>query len=130
MGKIPRILTIMGLASLLVVTFVGCAPAVPALTSITASPVPVSLTAGGIMQLKITASYTKGETKIVTTGTYSSSNATVATVTAEGLVMAGVAGSATITVSYNEGGVNKTVMVPVTVPGTLRSVPGAAHQSE
>ena len=119
----------MGLVSLLVVTFAGCAPAAPALISIAASPVPLSLTAGGIRPLQITASYTEGLAKVVSTCTYSSSNETVATVT-DGIVKAGVAGSATITISYNEGGVTKIVMVPVTVTGTLRSYRGDAYQSE
>ena len=114
MGRILRILAITGLASLLVVASVGCAAT--ALSSIKASPSTVSLTANATQQLTITASYTKGATKTVTTtSTYSSSNVKIATVTTGGLVKGIAAGSATITVSYKEGTVTKTVTVPVTV---------------
>jgi len=114
MGKILRILAITGLASLLVFASVGCTAA--ALSSIKASPSTVSLAANATQQLTITASYTKGATKIVTaTSTYKSSNEKIATVTTGGLVKGIAPGSATITVSYKEGTVTKTIMVPVTV---------------
>ena len=114
MGKILRILAITGLASLLVVTSVGCAAT--ALSSIKASPSTISSADNATQQLTITASYTKGATKTVTTtSTYSSSNVKIATVTTGGLVKGIAVGSATITVSYKEGSVTKTVTVPVTV---------------
>jgi uncharacterized protein YjdB len=76
----------------------------------------VSLARNATQQLTITASYTKGASKTVTaTSTYKSSSATIATVSTGGLVKGIAAGSATITVSYTEGGVNKTVTVPVSV---------------
>jgi len=114
MSKILRILAITGLASLLVVASVGCAAAT--LQSIKATPSTLSLSANATQQLAITASYTKGASKTVTAiSTYKSSSATIATVTTGGLVKGIAAGSATITVSYKEGTVTKTVTVPVTV---------------
>jgi uncharacterized protein YjdB len=112
--KILKILAITGLASLSVVGSLGCGAAV--LQSIKASPSTLSLSANATQQLTITASDSKGISKTVTTiSSYSSSNMKIATVTTGGLVKGIVAGSATITVSYREGTVTKTVTVPVTV---------------
>ncbi len=114
MNKILKILAIMSLASLLVVASVGCAA--PSLKSLAASPDKVNLVVNGTQQLTITATYTEGSPKNVTSiSTFKSSNEKVATVTKGGLIKGIAAGSATITVSYTEGGVNKTVTVPVIV---------------
>ena len=114
MGKIIKALAITVLASLLVFASIGCAAAT--LSSIKASPSTISLAANATQQLTITASYSKGATKTVTaTSTYKSSNEKIATVTTGGLVKGIAPGSATVTVSYKEGIVTKTITVPVTV---------------
>jgi len=91
-----------------------------ALQSIAASPPEVSLDVGDTEQLTVTATYSDESTAVVTTSadcTYVSDNTTVATVTSPGggLITAVAEGSATITVSYTEAGIEATDTVSVTV---------------
>jgi uncharacterized protein YjdB len=114
MIKILKIIAIITLTFLLVGVSVGCAAS--SLKSIIASPNNISLAVNATQQLTITATYTNGSLKNVTVpSTYKSSNEKIATVTKTGLVKGIAKGSASITVSYSEGNVTKTVMVPVTV---------------
>jgi uncharacterized protein YjdB len=114
MSGILKILPIMSVAFLLCVASIGCAA--PSLKSIAASPGKVSLAVNTTQQLTITATYTKGNTKNVTAqNTFKSSNEKIATVSKGGLIKGVAAGSASITASYTEGKVTKTVTVPVTV---------------
>jgi len=64
----------------------------------------------------VTASYNYGSDQSIALGdcSYSSSNTSVATVSA-GTITGVAEGSATITVSYTEGGITKTDTVAVTV---------------
>ena len=78
--------------------------------TLTISPTSMNLTVGG--QGKITATYT-GSGSI----SYTTSNASVATVTNDGTVIAKAAGNATITVTA--GSIVKTCEVKVTAPVTL-----------
>lgn len=114
MTKIVKIIVIISLACLLVGVSIGCAA--PSLKSLIAYPGKVSLTDNATQQLNITATYTKGSSKSVTaTSMYQSSNEKIATVTKDGVVKGVAIGSADIAVSHSEGGVTKTVTVPVTV---------------
>jgi hypothetical protein len=89
---------------------------VKTLESISAVPESVSLNVGGTQQLTVTATYSDATTANVTaTASYVSSVSSVATVSNAGLITAVAEGSATITVSYTEGGVTKTDIVSVTV---------------
>jgi len=53
----------------------------------------------------------------LTIANYSSSNNSIATVSDSGVITGIAAGTATITVSYSEGGVTKSDTVAVTIPG-------------
>ncbi len=95
------------------------------LKSIAASPDKVSLTVKGTQQLTTTATYTDGTRKNVTAkSTYKSSNTKIATVTKGGLITGIAAGSSTITASYTEGKITKTVTISVTVKAapSLKSI--------
>ena len=101
------------------ITVKASSPPQRVLQSIAASPTPVNLNIGATKQLTITAWYTDGATANVTNGaTYTSSNTSVATVSSYGLITAKAAGSATITVSYTEGGATRQATVSVTVATT------------
>ena len=86
------------------------------LKSLAASTDNISFSVNATQQLKVTAAYTLGTGKDVTTlSIYKSSNDKIATVTNGGLVKGTAVGSANITASYTEGTVTKTITVPVTV---------------
>jgi len=89
---------------------------VKVLESIDAAPDPVSLDVGGTQALTVTATYSDASTADVTAdSTYVSDDETVATVSAAGVITGVAGGSATITVSYTEGGVTETDTVAVVV---------------
>lgn len=119
MANIFKVLAVVGVVALATVMFAGCttsATAAPSLKSIASSPRKISLSSNATQQLTITATYTKGPPQNVTTkSTYKSSSQKRASVTPAGLIKGGIAGSTTITVSYTEGTVTRTVEVPVTV---------------
>ena len=84
-------------------------------TSITASPNPVTVSPSGMQQLKVTANTSGGITPDVTSSaSYTSSATSIAAVSDTGLITGEYPGSATITVSY--GGKSTTVQVTVTNP--------------
>ena len=99
------------------------------LDSIAAVPDAVSLPVGGTQQLTVTATYDDASTDDVTAeADYESSDTSVATVSAAGLITAVGKGSATVTVAYSEGAVTKTAEVSVEVYKVLDSIvatPGA-----
>lgn len=113
MSKIFKVIGIIMVTSLLFTVVAGCAA--PALKSIKASPVSVSLAVKGTQQLKITATLDTKTQDITTACTYKSSDAKVATVSGKGLITAVAKGSAKVTVSYTKNKVTKTVEIPVTV---------------
>lgn len=85
-------------------------------TSLSVSPASASINVGDTKQLAVTAHYSDSSTKTVTSSaTYSSSNSSVATVSTGGLVTGKANGSASITASYTEGGVNHTGSSAITV---------------
>jgi len=82
------------------------------LQSIVASPTEISLAVDEIQQLTVTATYSDASTVDVTAeASYESSNTSVATVSAAGLITGVAEGSATVTVSYQ----TETAEVSVTV---------------
>ena len=86
---------------------------VPAsLLSITVTPATVSMAAGTQQQFSATGIFSDGSTQVMTSGTWSSSTASVITVDANGLGQAVAAGSSTITVTC--GSVSGTASVTVT----------------
>jgi hypothetical protein len=89
---------------------------VKVLQSISALPESKTLSVGGTQAITVTATYSDATTANVTaTASYVSSAPSVATVSPAGLITAVATGSATVTVSYTEGGVTKTDTVSVTV---------------
>jgi PBP1b-binding outer membrane lipoprotein LpoB len=140
MNKTRRIQIILGIICLLAVALAGCshapvmsdeqaesAPAAapapsqpassrPTLTAIAAVPDTVSVNIRSSRSLMIVATYDNDTTQVVTARCdFTSDNPGIAQVTIGGLVSGAVLGSATITVSYTENNVTKTVTVPVTV---------------
>jgi len=84
----------------------------PVVEYITAEPKPVALTEGQTQQLTVTARYSDGTTVDVTSlAQYQSENASVATVSASGLITGVSPGNTNVTMTY--GG--QTATVPVTV---------------
>jgi hypothetical protein len=83
--------------------------------SITVTPSSTTKAAGGTQQISLTGTYADGVTESVSASdgrvTYSTSDATKATVSSTGLITAVATGSATITVSYQ----GRTGTVAVTV---------------
>jgi uncharacterized protein YjdB len=85
----------------------------PTLTSLTVGPV-LNVNQGATGQLSVTGSYSDGSTKSLSTGiVWSSSDDTIATVSASGLVTGVAVGSATITAA--DGTVTGTTSVTVTL---------------
>jgi uncharacterized protein YjdB len=83
----------------------------PTLTSLTVGPV-LTVNQGGTGQLSVTGTYSDGSTKSLSTGVvWSSSDDTIATVSAAGLVTGVAVGSATITAA--DGTVTGTTTVTV-----------------
>jgi|WetSurMetagenome_2_1015567.scaffolds.fasta_scaffold144903_2 hypothetical protein len=114
-GRIIRVLAIVGFASLLVVTSVGCKTTYT-LQAIIASPRTVNLAPSESQQLTVTAGYDKGASLNVTTGcTFRTTAEAIATVTTTGIIKGIAAGSANIVVSYTENRMTKTSTVTVTV---------------
>ncbi len=108
----------------------------PAITLSTTTPIPVALaigpaapslsTAGQAVQLAVTATYTDASTKDVTpasTGTnYTISNASIATITADGLVTA--VSSGTVVIQANNDGATGITTVSVVLGGvTVGGIP-------
>jgi len=90
------------------------------LESISAEPESVSLFVGETQQLTVTATYSDESTADVTAdSSYESSDTSVVTVSDAGLITGVAQGSATVTVSYTEGGITATTDVPVTVTGVV-----------
>lgn len=117
MRRIMRILAVIGLVSLLASAFVSCDTSY-VLQAIVSSPKAVDLAPSESRQLTITAGYNQGASinvTMFTTCTYSTSDATVATVTTTGLVKGVAPGSAEITASYSEDRVTKKLTIPVMV---------------
>jgi len=99
------------------------------LESIQADPDDVSLPVAGTQQIDVTANYNDGSTADVTDeADYESSDASVATVSATGLITAAGEGSAIITVTYTEDAVVRTATVAVDVYKVLDSI--AAHPDD
>ena len=84
-----------------------------AVESVSLSPTELTLTEGENASLKYTISPANASIKDVT---WESSNTSVATVSSSGVVTAKTVGSATITVSTNDGGKQATCTVTVSVP--------------
>ncbi len=83
------------------------------LTSLTIAPTTLSLMVGASQALAVTAQYSDGSSKLITTeGTFTSSDETIATVDSSGSVTAVAAGMATITVALE--GQNATAQITVT----------------
>jgi uncharacterized protein YjdB len=84
-----------------------------AVTSVSVSPISTSLTIGSTQQLTATISPSNATNQSVT---WSSNNTSVATVNSTGLITAVAAGSATITVTTEDGNRTATCSVSVTEP--------------
>lgn len=136
MSRLVKTLVIVTLVASLAVVSAGC-KAPPAswesmnVTSIMSSPYRVTVAVNATTSnLTISAIYSgvgagnlggSGGLKTVTTNlTFLSSDDNIATVTPGGQVRGIAVGSADVTVSYTEGNVTKTVVVPVTVVVTVR----------
>jgi len=88
------------------------------LTSITVSPAVMEINLGNSSTItSITANYYSGSSTdlALTDCNYDSNNDSIATVSGSGVITGVSTGSATITVSYTEGGVTKTDTISVTV---------------
>jgi len=93
------------------------------LESIAASPESVTLDVDGTQQLTVTATYSPASTVDVTAeASYESSDTSVATVSAAGLITGVAEGDATVTVSYTEDGITETASVSVTVAEALADI--------
>jgi len=115
MSKLFKTLIIVGLAGLLIGGAAGCQTTYT-LRALISSPKAVTAEKGGSEQLSITAGYDKGPGVNVTAScSFKSADAAVAGVSTSGLVVGVEPGATTITVSYTESRVTKTVTVPVTV---------------
>ena len=90
-------------------------PSTVAVTGVTVSPITVSIPYGGTSQLTETVAPSNATNKTVT---WSSSNTAVATVNSSGLVTAVTAGTATITVTTQDGGFSATCDVTVSSYGS------------
>lgn len=84
----------------------------PTLQSITATPPTISFVQGATQQLQVTASLGNNTTQDVTsTATYTSSDASIATVSASGLIAAVSVGQATVTAAYQGMSTVRTITV-------------------
>lgn len=105
-------------------------PPTATLDNIVLTPTTLSLGAGQSQTISASGRSAAGATVSGVTFGYSSSNQTVATVSATGLVLALTAGTATITVTGTAGGVSKSATMALTVTGALANavtvVAGAA----
>jgi len=98
-------------------TITVTAPSSPAISSILIAPASTTLAIGQTKQLNATGTYTDGTTQDITgTATWSSSNQSVATVNASGMVSAVSVGSASITAV--SGSQSATASITVTAPGS------------
>jgi len=87
-----------------------------ALVSISITPGSTALTVGGTQQLTATANYSDGSTaNINASGSWTSSNSTIAAVNSTGLVVAAAAGNVTITASFSNQSATSTVAVGANV---------------
>jgi uncharacterized protein YjdB len=92
------------------------------LSFITTTPANVSLVVGGTQQMAATATYSDGSRKDVTSSaTWTSSNSTIATVSASGLVAGALAGNATINAHFMGQSTGSAVSVTA-APPTLVSI--------
>ena len=124
-----RLLRVLGAGALLVAAACGGGgsdggttnpPPTQTLGEIRPSVTSLALTAGQSATITVTALNTSGGT-ITNAGTpsFTTRSATVAEVTAQGVVFAVAAGTTSIDVSLSFGGVTKTASVAVVVTGTL-----------
>lgn len=120
MKNVPSWVLSLALTCPIWIVWTGCggnasAPAIPpaTVTSLSVTPSSAFLASGDTTQLVVTAHFSDNSSATVTTtATYSSSNPSVATVNANGLVTAGTtAGTTTIAIAY----AGKTAAVTVTV---------------
>lgn len=109
----------------LVISCKGETPPAPILLSIEASPDRLHVEAGSLRQVKITAAYRESGKKVIDSANFTSANSTVVSVDTLGWFKAGLAGSTNVSVSYKEGEVTKTTVVPVTVTGVVPHNPNA-----
>lgn len=104
-------------------------PAVVAVTGVTMSPTSASVLIGATTQLTATVAPTNANNKTVT---WTSSNSAIASVSSTGLVTGVAAGSATITVTTQDGNKTATSTITVTTPpqtayaGTI-AIPGTVE---
>ncbi len=116
MSRFGKSVILAAVAALMLGLLAGCSTTTYTLRSIISSPKSVSLDVGGTQQLTITAGYNQGPAVVVTAQcSFKSTNASIVTVSASGLVVGVAAGSTTVTASYTESRVTKTVTIPVTV---------------
>ena len=124
MSKIKRKLQLSAaFAALILVAFsIGCSGFFvdPTLTTVTVTPATPSVVAGSTLQMTATGSYDDGSTKNITgTATWTTSDASVATVSSAGLLTGVAAGTATITAS--SGAISGTTTATIQVSG-LQSI--------
>jgi len=96
---------------------------VPTLTSVSISPLSMTLPPAATQQLTVTAHYSDGSTQNVTGNpntSYSSSNTGAATVSTTGLVTAGSGGGATLTAVFNGKSATASVTVSTAGPAIAR----------
>ena len=99
------------LVLLAAVLLAGCSLFDIPVTGVTVSPTIATIAVGGTQQLTATVQPSNATDDTVT---WSTSNATFATVSSSGLVTAAAAGNATITVTTTDGGKTATCAVAVT----------------
>jgi len=104
----------------------GCEPgsskaaAQPTVVTLNVAPNPATIARGATQQLTVTGRYTDGTQLDLTSGTtYATSDATIATVSAGGLVTAVAPGAATITATNTASGKTGTTAVTVTAPALV-----------
>ena len=102
-----------------IMTLVGTAITNVAVTGVSVSPTTQTLTVGGTQQLTATVAPTDATNKTVS---WTTNNATVATVSTSGLITAVAAGTATITVSTQDGGKIATCNVTVNSTATTTTL--------
>jgi uncharacterized protein YjdB len=102
-----------------------------ALTSLSVSPSPATVPRYDILQLTATGHYSDGATGNVTDSvTWSSSDTSIATVSATGLVTGGAnTGTVTITATDPSTGVTGTTILTVTGPAITVTPTGGSHSS-
>ena len=91
------------------------------LNSISVNPLSINLAQGKTQQIVVNANYSDGSvTNVTSQSQYTTSNASVATVSTSGLITAVASGSAIVTVNY--GGLMSSISVAISNPVTLTSI--------